>query len=101
MDQLSPYNAPPPVVSLEKVEKMRQGIAHLFVVGDTTLDEPQKGFVRYRGRFLVDPADCFDELRAVFEAQGFTPTIREEEKRPYRHRRPPLMCLTHLPPTGA
>ncbi|MCC6601590.1 MAG: site-2 protease family protein [Anaerolineae bacterium] len=78
MDQLSPYTAPPPVVSLEKVEKMRQGIAHLFVVGDTTLDEPQKGFVRYRGRFLVDPADCFDELRAVFEAQGFTPTIREE-----------------------
>ena len=78
MDQLSPYTAPPPVVSLEKVEKMRQGIAHLFVVGDTTLDEPQKGFVRYRGRFLVDPADCFDELRVVFEAQGFTPTIREE-----------------------
>lgn len=78
MDQISPYTAPPPVVSLEKVEKMRQGIAHLFVVGDTTLDEPQKGFVRYRGRFLVDPADCFDELRAVFEAQGFTPTIREE-----------------------
>ncbi len=79
MDQLSPYTAPPPVVSLEKVEKMRQGMAHLFVVGDTTLDEPQKGFVRYRGRFLADPADCFDELRAVFEAQGFTPTIREED----------------------
>lgn len=77
--QPSPFTAPPPVVSLEKVEKMRQGIAHLFWVGDTTLDEPNKGFVRYRGRFLVDPADCFDELRAVFEAQGFTPTIREEE----------------------
>lgn len=76
--QPSPYTAPPPVVSLEKVEFMRQGIAHLFVVGDTTLDEPHKGFVRYRGRFLVDPADCFDELRAVFEAQGFTPTIRDE-----------------------
>lgn len=77
--QPSPYTAPPPVVSLEKVEFMRQGIAHLFVVGDTTLDEPHKGFVRYRGRFLVDPADCFDELRAVFEAQGFTPTIRDED----------------------
>jgi hypothetical protein len=89
MDQISPYTAPPPVVSLEKVEKMRQGIAHLFVVGDTTLDEPQKGFVRYRGRFLVDPADCFDELRAVFEAQGFTPTITGRGERPYRHRRPP------------
>jgi membrane-associated protease RseP (regulator of RpoE activity) len=79
MDQSSPYTAPPPVVSLEKVESMRRGMAHLFVVGDTTLDEPHKGFVRYRGRFQVEPAVCFDELRAVFEAQGFTPTIREEE----------------------
>ena len=77
--QPSPYTPPQPVVSLEKVETMRKGIAHLFVVGDTTLDEPHKGFVRYRGRFLEDPAICFDELRAVFEAQGFTPTIREEE----------------------
>jgi membrane-associated protease RseP (regulator of RpoE activity) len=75
----SPYTPSPPVVSLEKVEIMRQRIAHLFVVGDTTLDEPDKGFVRYRGRFQVDPADCFDEIRAVFESQGFTPTVREEE----------------------
>ena len=74
----SPYTPPPPVVSLQKVETMRQGIAHLFMVGDTTLDEPHKGFVRYRGRFQVDPADCFDEIRAVFEEQGFTPTIRDE-----------------------
>ncbi|WP_420641090.1 site-2 protease family protein [Candidatus Leptofilum sp.] len=77
--QPSPYTAPPPVVSLDKVEKMRRGIAHLFLVGDTTLDEPHKGFVRYRGRFLVESADCFDEIREIFEAQGFTPTVREEE----------------------
>ena len=75
----TPYTPAPPVVSLEKVEAMRNGIAHLFLVGDTTLDEPHKGFVRYRGRFLQDPAECFDELREVFEAQGFTPTIREED----------------------
>ena len=75
----SPYTPLPPVVPLQRVEKMREGVAHLFVVGDTTLDEPHKGYVRYRGRFLVDPADCFDELRAVFEAQGFTPTIRKED----------------------
>ena len=74
----SPYTPRPPVVSLEKVEFMRRGMAHLFMVGNTTLDEPHKGFVRYRGRFLQDPADCFDELRAVFEGQGFTPTIRDE-----------------------
>lgn len=77
--QPSPYTAPTPVVSLEKVEKMRRGMAHLFLVGDTTLDEPNKGFVRYRGRFLVDSATCFDELRAIFEAEGFTPTVREDE----------------------
>ena len=79
MQHPSPYSAPPPVVSLEKVEAMRRGIAHLFVVGDTTLDEPHSGFVRYRGRFLVDSADCFDDIRDVFEAQGFTPTVRNEE----------------------
>ena len=62
----SPYTPSPPVVSLEKVEIMRQRIAHLFVVGDTTLDEPDKGFVRYRGRFQVDPADWVDEIRTVF-----------------------------------
>lgn len=77
--QPSPYQAAPPVVSLEKVEKMRRKMAHLFLVGDTTLDEPHKGFVRYRGRFLADSADCFDELRDIFEAEGFTPTVREEE----------------------
>lgn len=77
--QPSPYTPPLPAVPLEKVEIMRQGIAHLFMVGDTTLDEPHKGFVRYRGRFQADPANCFDEIRTVFEAQGFTPTIREEE----------------------
>lgn len=76
--QPSPYTVAPPVVSLQKVENMRRGMAHLFLVGDTTLDEPHKGYVRYRGRFLVDSADCFDELRAIFEAEGFTPTVREE-----------------------
>ena len=41
--QPSPYTAPPPVVSLEKVENMRRGnMAHLFLVGDTTLDEPHE-----------------------------------------------------------
>lgn len=79
MQQPSPYSAPPPVVPLEKVEAMRRGIAHLFMVGDTTLDEPHGGFVRFRGRFLVDSSDCFDEIRGVFEANGFTPTVREEE----------------------
>lgn len=76
-----PFNNNHPVVSLEKVEAIRREIAHLFAVSDTTLDVPFKGAVRFRGRFLVDSADCFDELRTIFEAHGFTPFVREEDGR--------------------
>jgi membrane-associated protease RseP (regulator of RpoE activity) len=75
----SPYTPVPPVVSLQKVEAIRESIGHIFLVGNTSLDTPHPGYVRYRGRFLQDPADCFDELRAAFEQHGFTPTIRAEE----------------------
>ncbi|KAA3658374.1 MAG: site-2 protease family protein [Chloroflexi bacterium] len=67
-----------PVVSLEKVEALRNSISDLFLVGDTTLDNPHEGYVRFRGRFLQEPIDCFDTLRQRFEAHGFTPLIREE-----------------------
>lgn len=70
-----------PVVPLEKVELLRQRIAHLFVVHDTSLDQPNPGYIRFRGFFLQDLAHCFDELRAEFESLGFTPTIREENGR--------------------
>jgi membrane-associated protease RseP (regulator of RpoE activity) len=76
-----PFNNHQPVVSLEKIEAMRREIAHLFAVSDTTLDVPFKGAARFRGRFLVDSADCFDELRAIFEAYGFTPFVRDEDGR--------------------
>jgi hypothetical protein len=67
-------------VSLEKVEALRNNIADLFLVGDTTLDNPQEGYVRFRGRFLQEPVDCFDDLRERFEQYGFTPMIREENE---------------------
>lgn len=76
-----PFNNNHPVVSLEKVEAIRREIAQLFAVSDTTLDVPFKGAARFRGRFLVDSADCFDELRAIFEAYGFTPFVRDEDGR--------------------
>ncbi len=79
MARIPSFNSP--VVPLEKVEAMRREVAHLFAVSDTTLDVPFKGAVRFRGRFLVDSADCFDELRAIFEAHGFTPFVREEDGR--------------------
>ncbi len=37
--------------------------------------------MRFRGKFVVDPADCYDELRRRFELHGFTPLIREEDGR--------------------
>ncbi len=75
------YNPNTPVVSLEKVEAIRNEMAHLFAVSDTSLDVPYRGAMRFRGRFLVDSADCYDELRSIFEAQGFTPFIREDNGR--------------------
>ncbi len=67
-----------PIVSLEKVESLRNSISDLFIVSDTTLDNPHEGYVRFRGRFLQAPIDCFDDLRRRFEQHGFTPMIREE-----------------------
>lgn len=67
-----------PVVSLEAVQGLRLAIADLFQVFDTTLDEPDAGYVRFRGEFLQDPADCFNELRRRFESYGFTPITRQE-----------------------
>ncbi|MCP5100033.1 MAG: site-2 protease family protein [Chloroflexi bacterium] len=73
------YDAP--IVPLDKVEALRNSISDLFMVGDTTLDNPNVGYVRFRGRFLQDPADCFDELRERFEQFEFTPMIRDEDGR--------------------
>ncbi len=73
----------PPEITIpyDKIEALRHDIADLFVVYDTTLDQPHPGHVRFRGHFLQDTAVCFDELRARFEKQGFTPMIRREEDR--------------------
>ncbi len=73
----------PPTTSLplEEIEALRHEIADLFVVYDTSLDQPEPGYVRFRGRFLVDTAVCFDDLRTRFEKHGFTPMIRKEEDR--------------------
>jgi membrane-associated protease RseP (regulator of RpoE activity) len=72
---------PPPTTDLDAVEALRRDIAPYFAASDTTIDYPEKGHIRYRGRFLVDPAECFDDLRLRFERFGYTPTIREEEGR--------------------
>ena len=68
-------------IPLEKVEALRHDIADIFAVYDTTLDRPHPGQVRFRGQFLRDPAEHFDELRRRFEYHGFTPLVRQEEDR--------------------
>jgi len=67
------------LVQLETVQGLRNDIADLFQVFDTTLDEPERGFVRFRGRFLHDPAHCFDDLRERYERHGFTPQIKAQD----------------------
>lgn len=67
-----------PQESYEHVDALRRDIADVFIVYDTTLDYPEKGYVRFRGRFLVPPVDSFETLRRRFERHGFTPTVSEE-----------------------
>ncbi len=63
------------------VDDLRRDIADLFMVYDTTLDYPEKGYIRFRGRFLVDPGDSFAELRRRFERHGYTPTADQDGDR--------------------
>jgi hypothetical protein len=58
---------------------LQRDMAPFFTVFDTTVDWPQPKQIRFRGQFVLDPADCFDELRQRFEWHGFTPIIREED----------------------
>ncbi len=67
----SPYTVP-----LESVDALRGELEGLFSLTDTTIDFPEPGQVRFRGYFICDPADCYDELRQRFEQHGYTPLVR-------------------------
>ena len=62
-----------------KADLLYREIADLYEMEDVTQDWPEPGFIRFRGRFTCDPADCFNELRRRFERHGYTPMIRQEE----------------------
>lgn len=64
---------------LDHVTALRDSIADLFAVSDTTLDYPEEHFIRFRGRFLKDPADFFGELRLRFEVLNHTPVVHEHD----------------------
>ncbi|GAG79645.1 unnamed protein product, partial [marine sediment metagenome] len=76
------FDPPATQVYLEAVQDLRNDIVDLFQVADTTLDDPEPGYVRFRGQFLQDPAHCFDELRERFERHGFTPKIEQQNDLP-------------------
>jgi len=65
--------------TLEQADALRQEMAGLFAEESMTLDRPESGHIRFRGRFMCDLADCYDDLRERFERHGFTPFIREED----------------------
>ena len=74
------YQAPTPNVPPESVDALRGALEGLFSLTDTTLDFPEPGQVRFRGYFICDPADCYDELRRRFEGHGYTPLIRPAQQ---------------------
>ena len=78
MEQFEP---PAPYETFEHVDALRRDIADLFIVYDTTLDYPEKGYVRFRGKFLQSPGEYFEELRRRFERHGYTPTVTEDGDR--------------------
>ena len=68
-------------IPLETVEMLRTILSEYFEVGDTSIDMPTEGYVRFRGRFVVDLAASFNQLKERFEQEGFTPIVRDEEGR--------------------
>lgn len=86
-------------VPLEAVQDLRNDIASLFQVFDTTLDDPEPGYVRFRGQFLQDPAQCFDELRERFEHHSFTPLIEKQNDRSVLIASPGVSVPRHSNPT--
>ena len=62
----------------EQAEDLRNDVADLYTVESITLDRPETGHIRFRGRFIVDLSSRFDDLRRRFERHGFTPFVRNE-----------------------
>lgn len=74
------FPAPSHPIALEDVDRLQKALDGLFTVNDTTLDFPEPGQLRFRGYFICDPAECYDELRRRFELVGYTPLIRPAQQ---------------------
>ncbi len=63
---------------MEQVESLRAEFYGLFIEESFTLDKSERGRILFRGSFVSDLVDCFNELRGRFERHGFTPFIRDD-----------------------
>ncbi|HSG15259.1 MAG TPA: site-2 protease family protein [Anaerolineae bacterium] len=63
---------------MEQADDLRRDVDDLFLTTSITIDRPETGHIRLRGRFLCELAACYGELRRRFERHGFTPFIRRE-----------------------
>lgn len=73
------YQSTTSSATLEQAEDLLRDINDLYNSDSMTLDRPQTGHIRFRGRFLCDLSICYDDLRGRFERHGFTPLVREEQ----------------------
>lgn len=65
--------------TIDQADGLRQEFLGFFLEESFTLDKPEIGHIRFRGQFIIEPSECYDELRDRFEGHGFTPFIREED----------------------
>ena len=57
-------------ITFEGLDALGRDIADLFTVDNVTLDYPEPGHARLRGRLLCDLATCFDDLRGRLRELG-------------------------------
>jgi membrane-associated protease RseP (regulator of RpoE activity) len=62
--------------TMEQADRLSREVADLFQTSSITIDRPEIGHIRLRGRFLCELTGCYGELRRRFELHGFTPFIR-------------------------
>lgn len=65
---------------MTQAEDLCRAVDDLFETSSITIDRPEVGHIRLRGRFLCHLSTCYDELRDRFEQLGFTPFVRDGQQ---------------------
>jgi membrane-associated protease RseP (regulator of RpoE activity) len=62
------------------IDKFTAAVRRLMTIEDITSGDEQQGFaVRFRGRLLIDSQEAFERLDPMFDEEGMTLLLREEE----------------------